>query len=131
MTAEEYDDVVSFLKNHHPAEDAELIATLKPEEIRKLAAWPEGTAGPVMTTDYVAFSKEITIRQAINSIRLEGAIKQVVSVSRGFYCIYRHIFTCSQLFLLYSDSPVSRQLLMYGTLFSSSQLISASSEAPG
>lgn len=125
MTAEEYDDVVSFLKNHHPAEDAELIATLKPENIRKLAAWP------VMTTDYVAFSKEITIRQAINSIRLEGAIKQVVSVSRGFYCIYRHIFTCSQLFLLYSDSPVSRQLLMYGTLFSSSQLISASSEAPG
>ncbi|HAH61927.1 MAG TPA: magnesium transporter [Treponema sp.] len=150
-----YADVVQFLSAHHPTEDAELIADLKPEEIRKLlknlapqaaadifcelpdalqsdtaellsqselttmleklppderadlaksipesqldavlpflakkerdeikelASYPEGTAGSVMTTDYIAFPELLTVQQAINRIRLEGAQKAAVSL---------------------------------------------------
>lgn len=150
-----YADVVEFLSAHHPTEDAELIADLKPEEIRRLlknldaqaaadifcelpdalqsdtaelmsqselttmleklppderadlaksipesqldavlpflakkerdeikelASYPEGTAGSVMTTDYIAFPELLTVQQAINRIRLEGAQKAAVSL---------------------------------------------------
>jgi len=149
------DDVTSFLTRHHPAEDAELLSELKPDEIqavlkrldsqtaadifcklpstvqvdvaedfdrpelitlleklspddradlakalpeeqmddvlpflaqkerddiRKLTAWAEGTAGSVMTTDYVAFPESLTVKQALERIRLEGAKKEAVSI---------------------------------------------------
>jgi magnesium transporter len=147
--------VAEFLSAHHPTEDAELIASLKPEEIRTLlekldpqhaadifcelpdalqsdtaelmsqtelttlleklppderadlaksipesqldavlpflakkerdeikalSSYPEGTAGSVMTTDYIAFPEVLTVQQAINRIRLEGAQKEAVSL---------------------------------------------------
>jgi magnesium transporter len=150
-----YADVAEFLSVHHPTEDAELIASLKPEEIRTLlkkldpqdaadifcelpdalqsdtaelmsqtelttlleklppderadlaksipesqldavlpflakkerdeikalSSYPEGTAGSVMTTDYIAFPEVLTVQQAINRIRLEGAQKEAVSL---------------------------------------------------
>jgi len=150
-----YVDIAEFLSLHHPAEDAELIAGLKPEEIRsllknldpqaaadifcelpdilqsdtaelmsqselttmleklppderadlaksipesqldavlpllakkerdeikELSSYPEGTAGSVMTTDYIAFPELLTVQQAVNRIRLEGAKKEAVSL---------------------------------------------------
>jgi magnesium transporter len=150
-----YADVAEFLSAHHPTEDAELIARLKPEDIRALlkkiapqhaadifcelpdilqsdtaelmsqtelttlleklppderadlakaipesqldavlpflakkerdeikalSSYPEGTAGSVMTTDYIAFPEVLTVQQAINRIRLEGAQKEAVSL---------------------------------------------------
>jgi magnesium transporter len=149
-----YDDVVNFLTNHHPAEAAEMLSSIEPEQIRKilirlepktaadvfceltdmqqsetaqvlsreeltsllekmppderadlakglseeqldevlpflaqkerddikkLVAWPEGTAGSVMTTDYIAFPEVLTVKQAVERIRLEGAQKAAVS----------------------------------------------------
>jgi len=150
-----YSDVTSILEKHHPAEDAELLSGLKPEEIqsvlkqldnqraadifcqlptavqvdtakgfsrteltvlleklppderadlakalpeeqldevlpylakkerddiKNLAAWSEETAGSVMTTDYIAFPESLTVKQAIERIRLEGARKEAVSI---------------------------------------------------
>lgn len=50
------------------------------DEIRKLASYPEGTAGAIMTTDYIAFPELLTVQQAVNRIRLEGAQKKAVSI---------------------------------------------------
>jgi magnesium transporter len=150
-----FESVAEFLSTHHPAEDAEMIANLKPEdihtllekldprkaadifcelpdvvqtntaermsqseltilleklppderadlaksipesqldavlpllakkerdEIKALSSYPEGTAGSVMTTDYIAFPELLTVQQAVNRIRLEGAQKQAVSL---------------------------------------------------
>ncbi|MCX7775254.1 MAG: magnesium transporter [Spirochaetaceae bacterium] len=46
------------------------------EEIRQLAQYPEGTAGSIMTTDYVAVPAHLKVSEAIEKIRHEGAPKE-------------------------------------------------------
>lgn len=51
---------------------AQLLAEIDPEEsrdIRALLAFPEGTAGALMTTDFVALPATMTVRQAIEQVR--------------------------------------------------------------
>ena len=56
------------------------LAKKERDEIKELSSYPEGTAGSVMTTDYIAFPGLLTVQQAINRIRLEGAQKAAVSI---------------------------------------------------
>ena len=37
--------------------------------LRSLLAWPEGTAGALMTTDYVELDAEMSVAEAIERIR--------------------------------------------------------------
>ncbi|MDR0966921.1 MAG: magnesium transporter [Myxococcales bacterium] len=51
---------------------AKILAKLSKEDakdLRSLLAWPEGTAGALMTTDYVELDAEMTVAQAIERIR--------------------------------------------------------------
>ena len=55
-----------------PALAAKLLARLPKEDardLRSLLAWPEGTAGSLMTTDFVDLVAEMTVAQAIERIR--------------------------------------------------------------
>jgi len=56
------------------------LAKKERDEIKELSSYPEGTAGSIMTTDYIAFPEVLTVQQAINRIRLEGAQKAAVSL---------------------------------------------------
>lgn len=75
------DDRVDLFKQI-PPEKRDLIlpalAKAEREDIRKLASYQEGTAGSVMTSDYVALPPDITVREAIERIRLEAPDKETI-----------------------------------------------------
>ena len=48
------------------------LAYAEREDIRRLSAYEEGTAGSVMTSDYALLSSELTVVQAIERLRLEA-----------------------------------------------------------
>ncbi len=65
------DDRVDLLQDVEPSTVAELLPLLPPEERRdilRLQAYPEGTAGAVMTTSVVKLSEDLTVREALNEL---------------------------------------------------------------
>ena len=70
-----HDERVDFIKKLPESETDILmpaIAQAEREDIRKLASYPEGTAGAVMTSDYAHLSPELTVAEAIERLRLEA-----------------------------------------------------------
>jgi magnesium transporter len=70
-----HDERVDFIKKLPESETEILmpaIAQAEREDIRKLASYPEGTAGAVMTSDYAHISPEHTVAQAIEQLRREA-----------------------------------------------------------
>lgn len=70
-----HDERVDFIKRL-PAGEADIllpaIAQAEREDIRRLASYPEGTAGAVMTSDYAQLSSELTAAAAIDTLRREA-----------------------------------------------------------
>lgn len=54
------------------------LAKAEREDIRRLTAYPENTAGAAMSSDYVALRKNMTASQAIAQIRLEAPKKETI-----------------------------------------------------
>lgn len=78
MSADDRADVVQELD---PDLRARLLALLEPEEareIRELARYPENTAGGLMTTDYIAVSEDMTVREAIEQVRARAGEVETV-----------------------------------------------------
>ena len=75
------DDRVDLLKSL-PEEQFDsvlpVLAQREREDIKKLASYKEGTAGSIMTTDYIALPANITVREALDKIRLEGPAKESI-----------------------------------------------------
>ncbi|HCF62137.1 MAG TPA: magnesium transporter [Myxococcales bacterium] len=66
------DERADLFKALPPTFAAKLLARLPKEDVkdlRSLLAWPEGTAGALMTTDFVDLDAEMTVAQAIDRIR--------------------------------------------------------------
>lgn len=55
-----------------------IIAKSERENIKQLSQYPEGTAGSIMTTDYIALLHTLTVKEVIERIRLEGANKESI-----------------------------------------------------
>ncbi len=81
LTEMSSDDRVDLFKRF-PEEKQELILPLlaqaEREDIRRLAEYPEGSAGSVMTSEYVAIPDNITVDEAIRRIRLEASQKETI-----------------------------------------------------
>ena len=75
------DDRVDLLKSL-PEEQFDsvlpVLAKREREDIKKLASYKEGTAGSIMTTDYIALPADMTVREALDKIRLEGPAKESI-----------------------------------------------------
>ncbi|MDH7512892.1 MAG: magnesium transporter [Clostridiales bacterium] len=75
------DDRVDLFKNM-PKEKQETIlpalAQAEREDIRRLASYPEGTAGAVMTSEYATLTPELTAGDAIAKLRLEAPDKETI-----------------------------------------------------
>jgi len=80
LPPDERADLAKALPEEQLDEVLPFLAQKERDEIKKLAAWPEDKAGSVMTTDYIAFPETLTVKQAIERIRLEGAKKEAVSI---------------------------------------------------
>jgi len=55
-----------------------LVAPPERAEIRKLAAYPEGTAGAVMTTDYATLPEDCPVEEAWPRLRAQAADKETI-----------------------------------------------------
>ena len=81
LTEMSADDRVDLLKNI-PEERRQNImpalAKAEREDIRRLSAHKEGTAGSVMTSDYAILSPALTVSQAIDRLRLEAPDKETI-----------------------------------------------------
>lgn len=76
-----HDERVDFIKKL-PEEKAlnlmPAIAQAEREDIRKLASYPEGTAGAVMTSDYARLSPNHTVEDAIATLRREAPDRETI-----------------------------------------------------
>ncbi|HRY25528.1 MAG: magnesium transporter [Geminicoccaceae bacterium] len=54
------------------------LAQAEREDIRRLAAHQEGTAGAIMTSDYATLAPGLTVLQAIGKLRLEAPDKETI-----------------------------------------------------
>lgn len=54
------------------------LAQAEREDIRRLAAHEEGTAGAIMTSDYATLTAELTVREALGKIRREAPDKETI-----------------------------------------------------
>ncbi|NLB54527.1 MAG: magnesium transporter [Lentisphaerae bacterium] len=79
------DDRVDLFKNMPEDEREALLPAMahsEREDIRRLAAYEEGTAGSIMTPDYATLSPEMTATQAIDRLREVAPDKETI------YCAY-------------------------------------------
>lgn len=78
------DDRTSFLGELKDAElTAHLLSLLSPDdkkEVDSLLAFPEDTVGRLMTPDYLAINKDMTVQQALDYIRLYGKNSETIDV---------------------------------------------------
>ncbi len=54
------------------------LAQAEREDIRQLAAYEEGTAGAIMTSDYASLSPQLNAKQAIEVLRYEAPNKETI-----------------------------------------------------
>jgi magnesium transporter len=71
-------DVLRVLPETRVKKLLPIIAKSERENIKQLSQYPEGTAGSIMTTDYIALLHTLTVKEVIERIRLEGANKESI-----------------------------------------------------
>ncbi|MFN3537966.1 MAG: magnesium transporter, partial [Brevundimonas sp.] len=54
------------------------LAQAEREDLRRLASYPEGSAGSIMTSDYAALKKELTAAEAIDALRLQAPDSETI-----------------------------------------------------
>lgn len=69
MSHDERADLVAKLPEEVQRQVMTAMAFDEQEDIRKLAAYPEGSAGAIMTSDFTTIGSELLIEEAIKSIR--------------------------------------------------------------
>ncbi len=57
------------------------LAQAEREDIRRLASYEPGTAGGVMTTDYVTLAPNLTVREALDRVRREAPDRETIEYS--------------------------------------------------
>ncbi|MGY6549614.1 MAG: magnesium transporter [Roseinatronobacter sp.] len=89
MSHDERADLWKALSSESRATLLPALAQAEREDIRRLAAYPEGTAGAAMTSDYATLTPEMTAAQAIAHLRAEAPDTEtiytayVVDAARG------------------------------------------------
>jgi magnesium transporter len=93
LAAEALDDTADLAEKIAPDERADLFGELSEElrgqllakmdraesrEVRELLAYPEGTAGALMTTNFVALSATETVHRAIEQVRQSAAEMETI-----------------------------------------------------
>lgn len=80
------DDAADLIGELEPHEQAQVLATLEPvdaSELRELIAYPEDSAGGIMTTEVVAISIHLTAAEAIQEVR-----RQAREIGDDFYNVF-------------------------------------------
>ncbi len=81
MSHDERADLVNRLDEEVLDPVLPYLAQAEREDIRRLASYEPGTAGAVMTTDYVTLPPHITVREALERLRREAPDRETI-----YYC---------------------------------------------
>jgi magnesium transporter len=81
MSHDERADLVNRLDEEFVDVVLPHLAQAEREDIRRLASYEPGTAGAVMTTDYVTLPAHITVREALERLRHEAPDRETI-----YYC---------------------------------------------
>ena len=84
VTAMPHDDRAALFRRLAPEEREALLPALaqaEREDLRRLTAYPEGTAGAVMTSDYAALAPDMSAREAIEALRREAPDSETIYVA--------------------------------------------------
>ncbi|AMV37994.1 magnesium transporter [Planctomyces sp. SH-PL62] len=81
MSHDERAALVNRLEEEFVDEVLPNLAQAEREDIRRLAGYEPGTAGAVMTTDYVTLPPHITVREALERLRHEAPDRETI-----YYC---------------------------------------------
>jgi magnesium transporter len=81
MSHDERADLVNRLDEDVVDPVLPFLAQAEREDIRRLASYQPGTAGAVMTTDYVTLPPHITVREALERLRQEAPDRETI-----YYC---------------------------------------------
>lgn len=71
-------DLLERLDPDHVESLLPLIAQAERNDIRKLLSYPEDSAGSIMTTDYASLPANITVREALDQLRLQAPDKETI-----------------------------------------------------
>jgi CBS domain-containing protein len=108
MAPDEAADLLAELPDERSAELLELMEDDEAEDVRKLLAYPEDSAGGIMTTEYVTIPPDLTAEQAIAHLRATAHEAETI-----FYVYVTDaenrlvgVFSLSDLILAQPSTPV-------------------------
>jgi magnesium transporter len=81
VTAMSHDERADLFNRLTPEQQQTLlpgIAHAEREDIRRLAAYPEGTAGSIMTSDYAVLAPDLSASEAIDRLRHEAPDRETI-----------------------------------------------------
>lgn len=78
MSHDERADLFNRLTPEQQEDILPALAQAEREDISKLASYPEGTAGAVMTSDYCALGPELTAGEALQKLRREAPDRETI-----------------------------------------------------
>ncbi|HVU87533.1 MAG TPA: magnesium transporter [Pirellulales bacterium] len=81
MSHDERADLITRLPEERTEQILPLLAQAEREDIRRLTAYKEDTAGAVMTSDYATVPAELTAAEAIDRLRHEAPDRETI-----YYC---------------------------------------------
>ncbi len=84
MAAMSHDDRADFFKTLDPrAQEALLpgLAKAERDDLRRLASYPEGTVGSIMTSDYATLLPTLTAPQALDALRRQASDVETVYIA--------------------------------------------------
>ncbi|MDA8226750.1 MAG: CBS domain-containing protein [Desulfitobacterium hafniense] len=79
MPPDEAADILGELNNEKTGELLNLMEPNEAQDVRELMAYPEGTAGALMTTEYIAFTAEITAEDTVNQLRKLASLAETIN----------------------------------------------------
>lgn len=108
------DDAVDFLSDMPANVVAQLLENVDSEtraDINHLLQYPEDSAGSIMTLEFVEFNPDMTVKQALDKIRITGINSETVYTC---YVVQKHklLGTVSAKDLMLSDSEIKVSELM-------------------
>lgn len=78
MSHDERADLFKELPEEHRSEILSALTQTERDDISKLASYPEGTAGAVMTSDFCALKPDMTSEEALEKLRREAPDKETI-----------------------------------------------------
>ncbi len=78
MSSDDRVDLIQSMPDERGETLLHLLAKKEREDILRLSSYEEDTAGAIMTSEYATLSPDLTVRQAIDKLRLEAPDKETI-----------------------------------------------------